>query len=98
MYALQRRFAEAEPLHLRALAIRETALGPDHPEVADNLFNLAVMYQSQGRLQEAEPLLTRAMAIEEKILGPDHSWTKATRDALDAIRSEKTGDLEGSPR
>ena len=27
------KYAEAEPLYSRALAIREKALGPDHPEV-----------------------------------------------------------------
>ena len=29
----------------RALAIREKALGPDHPDVATSLNNLAVLYQ-----------------------------------------------------
>ena len=30
----QGRYAEAEPLYKRALAIQEKALGPDHPDVA----------------------------------------------------------------
>jgi hypothetical protein len=34
-------FADAEPPHQRALAIREKALGPEHPEVARSLNNLA---------------------------------------------------------
>ena len=38
------RYAEAEPLYERALAIREKALGPDHPDVATSLNNLAVLY------------------------------------------------------
>ena len=37
----QGRYAEAEPLYKRSLAIREKALGPDHPDVAQSLNNLA---------------------------------------------------------
>ncbi len=33
LYA-QGKYAEAEPLYRRALATRETALGPEHPDVA----------------------------------------------------------------
>jgi len=34
LYQAQGRYAEAGPLHERALAIREAALGPEHPDVA----------------------------------------------------------------
>ena len=68
-------YAEAEPLLDRALAIREKALGPDHPSTATSLNNLAVLYDDQGRYAEAEPLYQRALAIDEKALGPDHPGT-----------------------
>ncbi len=55
-----------------ALAICEKALGPDHPDVATALNNLAVLYRAQGRYAEAEPLYKRSLAIREKALGPDH--------------------------
>ena len=35
------RLAEAEPLMRRALAIDEKSFGPDHPNVASDLDNLA---------------------------------------------------------
>jgi hypothetical protein len=35
---------------LRALALREVALGPGHPAVETSLDNLAALYQAQGRL------------------------------------------------
>ena len=41
LYRVPGRYAEAEPLYQRALAIWEKALGPDHPEVATSLNNLA---------------------------------------------------------
>ena len=56
----------------RALAIDETSLGPDHPNVAIRLNNLAQLLQDTNRLAEAEPLMRRALAIDETSLGPDH--------------------------
>jgi hypothetical protein len=45
-----------EQLHKRSLAIREKALGPDHPDVANSLNNMASLYHAQGRYADAEPL------------------------------------------
>ncbi len=53
----------------RALAIREKALGPDHPNVATSLNNLALLYHKQGRYVDAEPLYKRALVIFEKASG-----------------------------
>ena len=63
------RYAEAEPLHKRSLAIREKVLGPESPAVAQSLNTLAVVYRCQGRYAEAEPLLKRSLAIWEQQLG-----------------------------
>ena len=43
------RYAETEPLQQHVLAIREMLLGPDHPDVAQSLNNLAERYRAQGR-------------------------------------------------
>lgn len=56
----------------QALAIRGKSLGPDHPDVAQSLNNLAVLYHSQGEYAKAEPLYQRALAITKNSLGPDH--------------------------
>jgi hypothetical protein len=55
--------AKAEPLLKRALAIREKALGPDHPHVAQSLENLANLYRASERNAEAEVLEQRAAKI-----------------------------------
>ena len=68
----QGQYAKAEPLYERALAIWEKALGPEHPDVATSLNNLAVLYDDQGQYAKAEPLYQRALAIREKALGPEH--------------------------
>jgi len=66
------RYDEAEPLYQRSLAIKEKALGPDHPGVAVTLNNLASLYLSQGRYEKAKTLYERALAILEKALGSHH--------------------------
>ena len=67
LYRAQGRYAEAEPLYRRALAIREAVLGPDHPDTASSLNNLAGLFRAQGRYGEAEPLLRRAEAAATKL-------------------------------
>ena len=53
----------AEPLFRRALAIFEASLGPDHPDFATQLNNLALLLQATTRLGEAEPLMRRMVTI-----------------------------------
>ena len=57
------RYAQAEPLYKRALAINEKAFGPDYPNVVMILENIAGLYRKTGRDKEAEPLEQRAAAI-----------------------------------
>jgi tetratricopeptide (TPR) repeat protein len=64
---------ESEPQLRRALAIAEASHGPDHPNVAICLNNLAELLRTANRLTEAEPLYRRALAIDEASYGPDHS-------------------------
>ena len=78
----QGRYAEAEPLYKRALAIREKQLGPDHPNVAASLNNLAMLYRHQGRYAEAEPLYKRTLSIVEKQLDPEHPNVAASLNNL----------------
>ena len=72
LYYDQGQRRQAEPLYERALAIREKALGPNHPDVAESLNNLAVLYRDKGQQPQAEALHKRALAIREKAFGPDH--------------------------
>jgi eukaryotic-like serine/threonine-protein kinase len=65
-------YEEAKALNERVLAVREKALGPDHPEVAISLGNLAGSHAVMQALEEAKGLQERALAIAEKALGPDH--------------------------
>ena len=72
----QGKYDDALPIALRALAIREKALGPEHPEVARSLNNVAELYWTKGDSARAEPLYQRALAIRTRPLVrdqlPDH--------------------------
>ena len=47
----------------RALDIDERSFGPDHPNVAIRLNNLARLLQDTHRLADAEPLMRRMLEI-----------------------------------
>jgi tetratricopeptide (TPR) repeat protein len=85
---IQGEYAAARPLLERALAIRERSLGPDHPDTATSLNNLALCLQAQGAYAEARPLLERALAIRERSLGPDHPDTRIIRKNLTDLNKE----------
>jgi CHAT domain-containing protein/Tfp pilus assembly protein PilF len=82
------RYAEAEPLLKRALAIDERVSGPDHPEVASDLSSLALLYHVQERYPEAESLYRRALDIRERALG-DHPDTALTLGNLASLMAEQ---------
>jgi tetratricopeptide (TPR) repeat protein len=64
----QGHYSEAVPLAQHALAIREKALGLDHPDVATSLNSLAFLYSKQGRYAAAEPLYKTLTDHKGKVL------------------------------
>lgn len=85
LYDDQGRYGEAEPLYRRALVIRENSLGPDHPDAATSIQNLAGFYAAQGQYDEAEPLELRGLSIRERTLGPEHPFTATSLNNLATV-------------
>jgi tetratricopeptide (TPR) repeat protein len=54
---------QAIALYEHTVAIRRDALGPDHPEVAITLHNLALLYNAAGRVEEANSVWAEARAL-----------------------------------
>ena len=81
-------YAEAQPLYERSLVIREKTFGPEHPNVALALNNLAVFLKGQGFYAEARPLYERALAIREKSLGPEHPFVASSLNNLAMLLEE----------
>ena len=82
VYKAQGKYADAEGLYRRALAIREKVLGSSHADVAGTLSNLANVYSAQGKYADAEGLYRRALAIYEKALGASHPDVAGTLNNL----------------
>ena len=83
LYHEQGRYADAEPLYGRALAIEEKSLGQDHPALAERLEIHANLLQKMERGDEAVALATRAKAVRQPSSPPRHeSWLKRSRTWL----------------
>jgi tetratricopeptide (TPR) repeat protein len=67
LYSAQGDYAKALPLHKRALAINERALGKDHPDVAKSLNNYADCLEALGKTKEAAAARARAKKIQDRI-------------------------------
>jgi tetratricopeptide (TPR) repeat protein len=85
----------AERLLRQALAIAQRGLGPDSPDTAGVLNNLAAVLESEGNYAEAESLYRRSLDICEKRFGPSDPHTAVALDNL-AGALESRGDLTGA--
>jgi tetratricopeptide (TPR) repeat protein len=68
--------------HERAVELRRTKLGPDHPSTLESRFNLATAYHAAGRTAEAITLHEATLKLFESKLGPDHPETLQSRNNL----------------
>jgi CHAT domain-containing protein/Flp pilus assembly protein TadD len=66
------RYGEAIPPAEQALGLRRQILGENHPDVAANLNDLALLYRKQSRYDEAEPLYQQSLKILQTLLGENH--------------------------
>lgn len=62
----------AELFLKRSLEMRERVLGPDHPDCAQSLNNLAALYNEKKHYDKAEELYEKALDIRRRALAPDH--------------------------
>ena len=75
--------ASADEL-LRAIArIQEDELGPQHPDLANTLNNLAIVAEKTGRAGDAETFYRRAVAIASASPSPDDPMRAASRQNLE---------------
>ncbi len=96
LYYLQGKYADAEPLLHRSLAIMEKA-DPEHIETSAILEQLAGLCEVQGRYAATELILQRSLAIRERALGPDHPHVANVLKHL-AVLYEKIGKKDEAKR
>ena len=64
-------FRESERIHLQSVALRERDLGPDDPDLATCLNNLALVYTDCFDFLRAEPLFRQSLEIMQRAVGCD---------------------------
>ena len=69
-------YSESEPLMRRVLEADEAVHGPEHPEIAGDLNNLAMLLKDTGRPGEAELVMRRALGISRATGEPTDNLTK----------------------
>jgi tetratricopeptide (TPR) repeat protein len=79
------RYADAERLFQRSLAINQKVHGSNDAKVALVLNNLATIYDRLGQYDKAEPLYQRALWIDQNTQGPDHPDTAVDLNNLAEI-------------
>jgi tetratricopeptide (TPR) repeat protein len=66
----------------KALEMEEQVWGPEHPQTAATLYNLARFYHVQSDYARAIPRYQRALKIWETSYGLDHPLTVSCRQDL----------------
>ena len=98
------RMSEAEPHFRRSLEIRAALLGPDHPDLAESLNALGVLWIQTERPDRALPYLQRAERIYARTLPADSPFLAMARNNVgEALRKmgryrEALGRLEPALR
>lgn len=74
------------------MSICAQVLGAEHPDVAKQLNNLALLCQNQGKFEEVEQHYARALSIYEALGGPHDPNVAKTKNNLVRV----TGDPKNS--
>ncbi len=77
----------------QALSVRERILGSDHPALATDLNNIAIIHSSRGRYPLAAEMWHRAIRLQEQTTGRSHPRIASSLNNL-AILHELQGDYD----
>ena len=78
----QGKYQEAIPIAERAVEVAKRVRGPEHPETADALHTLGLVFERIGEDGKAEPLFQEALRIRQKVLGPENPLTAQSLNNL----------------
>jgi TonB family protein len=79
-YHRRRKQETAERFYLDGFGVRVRVLGKDHPDVAESIVNLAVLYENESRNEKAETYYRTALEIRERALGATDLRTVETKE------------------
>jgi len=81
--------AEAEPMHRKALQIRERVLGREHADVARSMHRLGRVLWRRGQLAEAESIAEEGVAIQRRMLGNQSLELAMSLNDLSAVLTSR---------
>lgn len=81
----QGEYASALEWYQKALRIRESVLGKDHPDTATTYNNIAGVYYAQGDYASALEWYSKALHVNESILGQNHPDTVTTYNNIATV-------------
>lgn len=73
----------------KALTSAEKSYGPDHPNIADAMFNLAEIYRMLGNFNNSESYYYGTLKTREQLLGREHPQVAACYYGLAEIMAER---------
>merc|ERR1712039_576942 len=77
--------SKAEEFMKRALDVKESEHGTEHPQYAMTLANLAEISGASGNAEKHREYLGRAVSILERRAGKEHPHTLRVRSALERL-------------
>jgi len=89
VYYIQGDYPKALEWFQKALTIRETVLGKEHPSTATTYNNIAGVYYIQGDYPKALEWFQKALTIMEKVLGKEHPDTATTYNNIAVVYSNQ---------
>ena len=81
-YSNQRRWKEAEELHVQVIETRKRVLGAEHPDTLASMANLAQIYHSQNQGRLALVLMADVVRLRSERIGVYHPDTVYAVDTL----------------
>jgi tetratricopeptide (TPR) repeat protein len=90
-------FNQAEPLLVKAAALRKEVLGEKHPAYATTLNNLGALYKQRRDYDRAEPLYLQALAIRKAVLGEKHPDYARTLNNLATLHQARGDYAKAEP-
>lgn len=86
---------EANAPLTRALLIRTSELGPEHPSTLESTSSMGRLTWMRGKYEEAVPYFTEALETRTRILGEEHPETLESLHNMGVVL-RKMGDFEGA--
>jgi tetratricopeptide (TPR) repeat protein len=78
----QGKYAEAETMYRKVVAVQQRVMGPVHPNTLGTTMNLASALVKQGKYLKAETMYRELLAVQKRVVGPEHPNTLSTASNL----------------